>query len=47
MWLAMIALSLFAMGLIAFGWRPRLATHRRDLGVMSQQWLSEHRAGSR
>ena len=47
MWLALVALSLLAMGLLAFGWRPRLGTHPGDLGVMSQQWLTEHRAGSR
>jgi hypothetical protein len=47
MWLAMTALTLFVIGLLAFGVRPWLDTRGRDLGVMSQQWLSEHRAGSR
>ncbi len=47
MWLAMTALLLFATGLVAFGLQPRLRPHGRDLGVMSQRWLTEHKAGSR
>jgi hypothetical protein len=47
MWLLTVVLSLCLLGLLAAGFRPWRAPRGADLGVMSQQWLSEHRAGSR
>jgi hypothetical protein len=42
-----IVLTLGGLGIVAFasqGWRD--AVHA-DLGCMSEQWLAQHRAGSR
>ena len=47
MWMLAIALSLGALGLLALAARPWRGPRGGDLGVMSQQWLMEHRAGSR
>jgi hypothetical protein len=42
-----IALTLGALGILGFISRGRRGAHHPDLGWMSQQWLAEHRAGSR
>jgi hypothetical protein len=46
-WLLTIAVSLGALSLLALGLRPWRGPGHTDLGTMSQQWLAEHRAGSR
>jgi hypothetical protein len=46
-WLVTIGLSLSALSLLALAFRPWRVAGSGDLGVMSQQWLSEHRAGCR
>jgi hypothetical protein len=48
MWLAAVALALCGVGvLLRFGFLPWHDGGSKDLGVMSHQWLAEHRAGSR
>jgi|WetSurMetagenome_2_1015567.scaffolds.fasta_scaffold143430_5 hypothetical protein len=47
MWLAMTALVAFVIGLFWLGRRPWRGSPGRDLGAMSEQWLAEHKAGSR
>jgi hypothetical protein len=46
-WLLTIALVLCGLGLLAFAIRPLRGPRPGELGVMSEQWLSEHRAASR
>jgi hypothetical protein len=46
-WLLIIVASLGALSLLGLGFRPWRAIGQGDLGVMSQQWLAEHRVGSR
>jgi len=46
-WLAAIALALSVLGIRRFFPRQGRPAHQADLGWMSQQWLAEHRAGSR
>jgi hypothetical protein len=43
-WFAVIGLAIGAVGLRALRSRER---READLGWMSQQWLTEHRAGGR
>jgi hypothetical protein len=42
-----IGLTLGALGILGFISRGWHGAHDPDLGWMSQQWLAEHRAGSR
>jgi hypothetical protein len=46
-WLLSIAVTIGALGLFTLGLRPWRKPGHGDLGAMSQQWLAEHRAGSR
>jgi hypothetical protein len=43
----MLGLVLGVLGLGSFISRGGHGTRRTDLGLMSQRWLAEHRAGSR
>jgi len=43
-WLTAFALALGIRAFVPRGWR---GARDSDLGWMSQQWLTEHRAGSR
>jgi hypothetical protein len=47
MWLRAIGLMLGALGIRAVASRGSPRAHHPDLGWMSQQWLSEYRAGRR
>ena len=46
MWMAigLSALALTSLALIPRAWR---ASHQRDLGYVSRQWLAEHRVDAR
>jgi len=46
-WQLTIVVSLCALSLVGLGLRTWRGSAHGDLGVMSEQWLSEHRAGSR
>jgi len=43
----MLVLSVSLLIVLALSFRPWRLAHPGDLGVMSQRWLAEHRAGSR
>lgn len=47
MWLVTLVLALALVGILAFASRRWRDPRHLDLGWMSQQWLAEHRAGSR
>jgi hypothetical protein len=47
MWLMAMSLTLAGLALLGFRARGGRGAHHADLGWMSQQWLAEHRAGSR
>lgn len=47
MWFVAIGVTLGLLGLGRILPRSFRDTHRPELGWMSQQWLSEHRAGGR
>lgn len=45
MWLATVILMVGLLALLASISREWKGPGRQDLGLMSQRWLSEHRAG--
>jgi hypothetical protein len=46
-WLMAMGLTLGGLGILGFTSRGWLGARHVNLGWMSQQWLAEHRAGSR
>lgn len=47
MWLMAMGLTLGGLGILGFAFRGWRGARHDDFGWMSQQWLAEHRAGSR